>query len=130
MTQITSIKTYHELQEEGVIGKDQKEVYKALKELVKATDNEITKELCYLDPNKVRPRRKELVDIGVVKEIEKRNCKVTGRLAIVWGCSENFPEIPLNKETCLTERELNNILKKIERANSFQKNIIKKQCEV
>ena len=50
-----------------------------------ATDRELTKRLGYEDPNKVRPRRKELVDMGFIKEVAKRPCEVTKKTVTVWG---------------------------------------------
>jgi len=36
------------------------------------------------DPNMVRPRRKELVDLGLVEEVGKRKCSISGRMALIW----------------------------------------------
>lgn len=55
-------------------------------ELMKSpgTDSEIAKRLGFDDPNKVRPRRFELVEQGLIQEHGKRPCEVTGRKAIEW----------------------------------------------
>ena len=59
------------------------------------TDRELSKELNFVDPNKVRPRRNELsktektkdgmfVRDAVLIEDTKRPCEVTGKLCIAW----------------------------------------------
>lgn len=49
------------------------------------TDREITSALNYTDPNKIRPRRNELVKEGIVVEVCKEKCNVGHRLSIKWG---------------------------------------------
>ena len=87
MIQQTSILSYMRKKEEG-LGEDQIIVYNALKRLGIATDLEITQHLGYIDPNKVRPRRNELVKMSMVEMVEKRKCNVSGRLAITWRCKK------------------------------------------
>lgn len=48
------------------------------------TDREIAKELGYSDPNKVRPRRYELMEAGIITEAGKRKCSVSKRTALTW----------------------------------------------
>jgi hypothetical protein len=50
-----------------------------------ATDSELAKRLGYSDPNKVRPRRYELVVMNLVKDLRKRECCITGKKVIEWG---------------------------------------------
>lgn len=50
-----------------------------------ATDSELAKRLGFDDPNKVRPRRFELVVMKLVKDIRKRPCCITGKKVIEWG---------------------------------------------
>jgi len=49
------------------------------------TDRELAEQLGYKDPNKVRPRRNELVSECKVSYKGQRVCKVTGQMAIIWG---------------------------------------------
>lgn len=47
---------------------------------------------CFLfskDPNVIRPRRNELVKMGVLEEKYKRKCCISNRRAIVWGIKGN-----------------------------------------
>ena len=86
--QDTSIKTYHEIISEGLLGDRQVEVYELLAKNVPLTDMEITQKLGKKDPNYVRPRRKELVDMGIVEDAGKRKCSITNRDAYQWQIVE------------------------------------------
>jgi len=81
----TSLQAYQELKDSGKLGERQLLVYEAIKRLKCATDTEITKFMGFSDPNRIRPRRNELVRFGLVEEKERRNCNITNRKAIVWG---------------------------------------------
>lgn len=48
------------------------------------TDSEVMQRLGYSDPNKVRPRRKELYNMGLLRVNCKRVCGVTGLVVIEW----------------------------------------------
>ena len=89
--QDTSIKTYHEIIAEGLLGDRQVEVYELLLKNVPLTDVEITQKLGKRDPNYVRPRRKELVDMGLVEDAGKRKCSITHREAYQWRIVDNAP---------------------------------------
>ena len=52
------------------------------------TDRELSEFLGYADPNKVRPRRNDLVRLGCVVECGKRVCGVSGKLALTWKVME------------------------------------------
>lgn len=80
----TSLISYFHLKQQGVLGKGQKEVLSALQHLWSATDNEIARFLGYADPNKVRPRRNELVKQGLVFGYGKRQCSITNKKCIEW----------------------------------------------
>ena len=57
------------------------------------TDREICNVLRYKDPNKVRPRRNELVKMGVLVEFGIRICSISRKKAIMWGVpSETYPQ--------------------------------------
>jgi hypothetical protein len=89
----TSLESYDSIQES--LGARQKVVYDAFKDLISLwekskmhvkypTDMEVTKFLGFDDPNQVRPRRFELVKLGLLIEADKRKCLVTKRRAITW----------------------------------------------
>jgi hypothetical protein len=48
------------------------------------TDREISSEFGFQDPNKVRPRRNELVKDGILEEDCKRLCGIGHKLSIAW----------------------------------------------
>jgi len=83
--QQTSLDTYFALREEGKLGTMQQMVYDAFTRFGDHTDLELTHLLGWQDPNWVRPRRNELVKLGLIKEKERRTCMISGRKAIVWG---------------------------------------------
>ena len=83
----TSILSYAQEQDRG-LGHRQLRVYEAIQELnregIFPTDREIAELLGKADPNFVRPRRFELVQLGYVKMHGKKRCSVTGKLAYSW----------------------------------------------
>jgi hypothetical protein len=84
MVQGTSIATYYDLHEEGIIGEMQLTVLNHIKGHAGNTDRENAFELGFGDPNHIRPRRKELVDLGLVRNAGRRDCKITKRQALTW----------------------------------------------
>ena len=77
--------TYFDLKEEGLIGERQMLVYGAFKNHGDHTDLELVKLIGFTDANRVRPRRNELVKMGLIANKGKRPCHVSGRVAKVWG---------------------------------------------
>ena len=78
----TSLDTYSDIKPD--LGDRQKIVFDAICKLGCPTDLEITKFLGLKDPNKVRPRRNELLKQGRIIECEKRVCSVSGRTVWSW----------------------------------------------
>lgn len=79
--QQTSIEAYHNLKH---LGEDAQTVLVAFHAYPDSTDREIAEKLGYSDPNKVRPRRNELVKIGLVVCSGKRVCNVSHVKAMTW----------------------------------------------
>lgn len=52
------------------------------------TDREMAERLDYKDPNKIRPRRNELMKQGIIEEDSKRLCAVGHKLSIAWRLSK------------------------------------------
>lgn len=61
-----------------------KEIINTLKESYGLTDFEMAKRLGYSDPNKIRPRRNELVKKGYIIEVGKRPDRYTKKTSIIW----------------------------------------------
>jgi len=81
----TSLMCYQELKHEGLLGERQLVVYNGLKKFGYCSDRELTHFLGFKDPNIVRPRRNDLVKLGLIEEKQKDKCRITKRTAIIWG---------------------------------------------
>ena len=64
-------------------------IVKLLQDKGNMTDREIANIMGYPDPNKVRPRRNELMKAGIVEEHEKRTCMVGEKLSIAWRLNKD-----------------------------------------
>lgn len=78
----TSLDAFNEIKPE--LGDRQKIVLDAIKKLGCPTDLEIACYLGHSDPNKVRPRRNELMKAGIITECEKRECSISHRTVFSW----------------------------------------------
>ena len=87
MTRETSRKAYLELVSNGRLGTMQYQVYTALERLGPAT----AQELVSAGTTGAWKRLPELRDLGIVFEVGKRRCRVTGRTAIVWDVEQSEP---------------------------------------
>ncbi len=83
--QQTSVQTFYELMEEGKLGERQKRTFEGFRKYGHHTDLEMVRILHLMEPNQLRPRRNELVKVGVLEEKDRRKCEVSSRRAIVWG---------------------------------------------
>jgi len=90
----TSVISYHEISE-AELGGNQRLVYDVIKQHPGLTDRELTRELGVSDPNKVRPRRFELVERGLVVEAGRRICSVSGKQALTWKIPDRTGDDPL-----------------------------------
>lgn len=77
----TSLLAYMELSD---ISEKQEKVLEAIKENPDSTDRELTIIMGYSDPNAVRPRRKELLDLGLIESSGKRECTISKKIAYTW----------------------------------------------
>jgi len=87
----TSLLAYHALDD---LSERQVKVLDAIRQMNSRskypTDREVAKYLGFADPNKVRPRRNDLARLGKVEIHGKRECGVTGRLALTWRAVPNW----------------------------------------
>lgn len=60
-------------------------------------DLEMTRKMGFLDPNRVRPRRYELVEAGYVVEAGKRRCTISGRTVFTWQLAGSL-NLPLSED--------------------------------
>lgn len=94
----TSMKTYREIQDEGIYDTDMEMVYNAIHNNPLMT----AREYCILilgydDMNKVRPRVTDLKTQGMIIEVGKRIDSVSNRKAIVWATLEGVQQHILKK---------------------------------
>lgn len=87
MVRETSLEAYEKIKTE--IGDRQLKVFDAIKELDGCTDLEIATHLKYSDPNRVRPRRNELMKKGFIKQSDSRQCSISGHNAMTWVISSD-----------------------------------------
>lgn len=127
-TQETSRETLAKLYKGRYISNSHELVINSLQKLEEATDSEIAHFLGYEDPNKVRPRRNELVDMDIVIEKDRRQCTITGKMAISW-CINNSIIPRTLKPQILKHCEMARLAKLIDRANKYQLEKIKEIIE-
>ena len=77
----TSLEAYSRIKKE--LGKRQQEVYDGFLGNGACTNLELSK-LLTIPINQITPRTNELVKLGLVAEVEKRQCSVSGKMAISW----------------------------------------------
>jgi hypothetical protein len=82
MIRDTSLEAYFEIKSN--LGEMQQVVFDTILRLGCPTDLEIAKFLGYKDPNKVRPRRNDLLKMGLIDVCEKRECSVSKRMSTSW----------------------------------------------
>ena len=126
----TSIICYNKLKETGKLSDRQILVYKAHIDMGEGTDREIANFLGFKDPNMVRPRRKDLVDMGLVKEIYKRNCNVSKELASVWEIVSEHEKLLKPDKVALSDREFRKLIKLVEQTNFYQRTMIRKRLDL
>lgn len=78
----TSLQSYRELRPE--LGDRQLVVLRLISKFPECTDLELASKISK-DANFIRPRRNELVKLGLVVSKGKRKCKVSERTSYVWG---------------------------------------------
>lgn len=90
MIQQTSLLAYTEIrQNDLVLSESYRQIIEALKLNGAMTDREIASFLNYYDPNKIRPRRNELMKAGILQAVDKRCCAITRKTVLVWGLVRN-----------------------------------------
>jgi hypothetical protein len=83
MIRQTSLMAYEDILPE--LSQRHQEYIEALRQIGHpATDLEVSRYAGHSDPNYFRPRRNELVKMGLVVESGHRPCSVSGKTALVW----------------------------------------------
>lgn len=79
-----SLKAFQEIKDSGLLGKRQLEVYRAILENPNKTDRELSEILGEEDSNYERPRRRDLVRLGLVEKSGDRLCSISHKTASIW----------------------------------------------
>jgi len=106
MVRQTSIEAYNQIREEGLLSDLRLVVYEYLYRNGPATAGELMQKYRNQRPdatvtmtmNMVR-RLSELQELGVVYEVMRRPCEVTGRNCIVWDVTSGIPIEPEKKKS-------------------------------
>lgn len=99
MLRPTSIKIYNQIKEEGLLSPKRLLIYGILVEQAPCTSSEAIAHLKKGSIFGIGSRFTELREMGAIKEIGTRKCKITGREVIVWDVTENLPKKLLKKPT-------------------------------
>lgn len=96
----TSAAVYRQIEAEGLLSRMRWEVYRVLYAIGPATAGEVARRLMAAGvgsgggragPGNVSARMVELIQLGVVEEIDERVCTVTGRNVLVYDVTDNLP---------------------------------------
>jgi hypothetical protein len=90
----TSIDTYHKISSEGLLSKRRLEVLESIIKFGRpGTSAEIYRTMNTTEKGitQSRARFTELERMGVICEVDKRACSVTGITATVWDLTDNLP---------------------------------------
>ena len=100
MIRDTSLLAFNEITATGLLGEREAIVYRAICQNPNKTDQELMQLLGQSDPNYVRPRRKELLDLELIEDAGTRECSVTGMTAHIWIAKKNpsIEELKAKKE--------------------------------
>lgn len=130
-TRQTSIDCYNEIKANGLLSKRRLQAYQCMLNVSPCTAGELEKEF-----NKNYGLRgvwkllSQLRDMGVVKEVGERNCRITKRNVIEWDFTDNLPKnIKLSKNSKQDRKEstlncLRELYKKVN-AKSFDEDWVK-----
>lgn len=90
MVQQTSIQAFHQIQQSGLLSQRRLEVYQAIVFNPKSTGTEILR-IAGLQRNH-SGRFTELVELGLIKEGQSRECSLTGNTALTWESTGEQPK--------------------------------------
>lgn len=100
MARRTSALAFQRIQDDGLLGRLQFQVYSALYHHGPLTALEVCRHLGRLSLQvSVSPRMAELKRMGAIEEVGERVCSVTGKLAITWDVTDALPTRLPKKES-------------------------------
>lgn len=99
----TSIEAYREIKESGLLSEKRFLVYDILFEHGPLTAGQVVlmgrKLKSVIHTSAFQTRLTELRDLGVVYEVKKDNCPLTGRNVLFWDVTSKLPTKPEKRET-------------------------------
>lgn len=90
----TSLEVFKRIKDNGLLSQRRLEVYAGLFEYGPCTANELFKKMrgvSQVSQANIQPRLNELVSSGVAKEVETRDCSITGNRVIVYDVTSGLP---------------------------------------
>lgn len=90
----TSIEAFHEIKANGLLSERRFQVYECLFESGPLTQNECHQLISsdnMITKQSIGPRFAELERVGVITEVGKRVCSVTGKNCIIWDVTKKLP---------------------------------------
>lgn len=91
MTRQTSIDVYHQIESEGLLSQRRWQVYETLYHHGPLTAMETGRLIKSALDHSISPRFAELKRLGVIEEVGRRHCTITGRISLIWATTENLP---------------------------------------
>jgi len=100
MTRSTSIEAYKHIKESGLLKKFKWDVYDTLYHHGPLTQNELVSRYFPTTPmSSLTPRFAELNKLGVIRAVGKHTCSTSGRTALAWDVTSNFPVPKINRDS-------------------------------
>ena len=91
MKRETSTEVYHQIAAEGLLSKRRFQVYDTLFNRGPLTQMETSRLIPEALDHSISPRFAELENLGVVKSVGERVCKITGRNVMIWDVTAHLP---------------------------------------
>lgn len=96
MTRQTSVSAYNDIIDSGWVKAQHKAIYQYMYTFGPRTSGECFYEMNAGNPTKAltqsRARFTELRGMGMLREVGKRKCAITGRVVILWDVTDNKPK--------------------------------------
>ena len=116
---------YWELISNNKLGEMQEAVLRVIHHYPNSTDSDIARLMGFEDKNKVRPRRNELAEMGLIVPSGTKSDPETRMANTAWKVSYEGGGVKKEGKSFLTNAEMNRIETLIRKANPFQRDKIR-----
>jgi len=86
--QPTSLEAFLKIQEDGTAETQRDQVLEVLRQASEPLTNREIATALGLEPSTVSARRNELIKMGLVRQVGRRKCRVSGFTALTWALKE------------------------------------------